>query len=111
VITLEEVSLGLKLSPELAMVVDLTVEDDHQIAIRRGHGLRPSCKIHNREPPMSEMHSPLGIDEISLGIRPTVGQCPCHSLQDLPVTSATGGNESRDPAHQLIGKFLVCFTR
>ena len=34
-----------------------------------------------------------------------------HSLKDLPVTRATGCNESRDAAHQRAGKFLVSFTR
>jgi len=60
---------------------------------------------------MAEMDTRFGKDDISLGIRPAMGQCTGHSLKDLPVTRATGCNESRDPAHQRAVKFLVSFTR
>jgi hypothetical protein len=102
------------LNPQLTVVVDLTIEDDHQITTGVRHRLGTTSEIHNGESAMPEMHSSFLIDEISLCIWPTVGQSPSHSLQGLPVIRPirpTGGNESRDPAHQLIGKFLVCFTR
>ena len=108
---LESVTLRLQFSPEIRMVVDLAVEDDCDFLVGRAHWLGTIGKINNRKPPMPEMHSRYRIDEISLGIRPPVGQSTGHSLQSLPVTRPARRDESGNPAHQFLGRFFVSFTR
>ena len=108
---LKAVPPGLQFRAEIGVIVDLAVEYDREVPVRGRHRLGSAGQIHNGEATMAQMHPLFGKDGIPLGIRPTVGQRTGHSLKRLPVPDPAGSDESRDPAHQLTGRFLVPFTR
>ena len=65
--------------PQLAVIVDLAVEDDPDVAVLVGHGLMATGHVDDREAPVTESHRPL--DPESLAVRPSMPQHVTHALE------------------------------
>ena len=73
----EDAALPLQIALELAVIVDLTVEDDGQPAGRTRHRLVGArIEIDDRQPPMAEDDAVGGIAPLAFGVRPP----PRHGL-------------------------------
>ena len=93
----EAMAVGDQLMAEVDVVVDLPVVDDRDRAVFVPHRLATSGQIQDREAPVPQMHSSLGVDEEAFPIRSTVAQDPRRPLQVLAVASA---DESAKAAHR-----------
>src|SRR6266542_3729929 len=92
---------GLDLSPELAVVVDLTVLDDVNRAILVRDRLIASGEIDDREPPRCDPD--LSIDERAAAVRTAMEQCLVHVVQQIRVDrSAVQGNQAAYAAHRAL---------
>jgi hypothetical protein len=63
----EAVALGLELTSEVGMVVDLPVEGDHHFAIGRRHRLGAASEVDDREATMAEAHMRLRMKALAIG--------------------------------------------
>ncbi len=94
-----------ELGAQLAVVVDLAVEDDAQRAVRGPHGLGSGLEIDDAEPAVAEPHGPLGIAPEPLRVGSPVRQGQRHAPEVRFVAVA---REARDAAHHAsVSRFSV----
>src|SRR5579864_1629142 len=80
---LEGVTGGGQLGCQVAIVVDLPVEDDGRRAVLVKYGLFPAAQVDNAQPPESKPHRTF--DEISVVIRAAVSETVSHLRDHRPV--------------------------
>ena len=94
----EQAAAGLQLLPQLHVVVDLAVEDDHRSL--GGHGLLPAGQVDDREALVGEGHRPLR--EPTGRIRSAVTDGGGHADREVLAGGLTVESEdARDSAHGL----------
>jgi hypothetical protein len=71
-----------ELPPQRAIVVDLPVENDRDVLIRRDQGLLAAFDVDDRESAMTETHRAVAI--ITVGIGAPVHQSLGHARQRFP---------------------------
>ena len=96
VVGLKHAAAGLEFGPEFEVVVDLAVEDDDLLAVRRRHGLGSAGEIDDGKAAMAEMDTVFCIGKKPLRIRPAMSQARGHALQVGPPALA---DKSGDAAH------------
>ncbi len=94
---LQRVPLGSQLTAQLAVVVDLAVEDCVHGLRTIGDRLIAGLKIEHREPTHSQ--SDTGPDMGALAVRTAVLHDIAHSSQQLAWGCGASGCDARDPAH------------
>ncbi len=92
-------ALILQFAPQRAVIVDLAIEGKHGAAIRRGHGLRRSRHIDDRQAAMAEPDS--GGSPHARAVRPAMGQRRAHLLDPRGIDRLGRAmmKNPRDPAH------------
>src|SRR6266851_2690010 len=95
-----------QLFPELHVVEDLAVEDQHGRPVGAGHGLATGVrKIEDRQ--ALEAQGDLALEEHALVIRPTVRQRRGHPVHELPnVQSAGESANCHNAAHRYLDAAL-----
>ena len=94
-----------ELAPQRSIVIDLAVENDRDILIRRDQGLVAAFDVDDRESAMTEAHCAVAI--ITVGIGPPVHQSLGHARQGFPCPPV-GAYIARDAAHDGIGRGRPC---
>ena len=85
---------AFQLTPQLAVVIDLAVEDKCVTPIGGGHGLLPGGQVNNAQPPVAQGHARARI--IALTVRTAVRETPSHRHDDFRLTLS---NYSGKAAH------------
>ena len=80
VVCLEPPPFRLQLLPQLGVVVNLAVEDNHRLPVGGAHRLGAACKVDNREAAVAEENSFARFLKITLGIWPTMGESTGHAV-------------------------------
>jgi hypothetical protein len=87
-----------QLLTQLGMIVELAVEHDADLAVLVPHRLVAGGKINDREPPMTEEHTPDLVDMKAVAIGSAMRQRSRHALQ---IGAAAAARESGQAAHPL----------
>src|SRR5260370_5420532 len=91
------------------MIVNLTVEDDADAAVRVPHRLHAAGKIDDREPGMTKMNSRLLVGEHPVAVRTAMHQGGRHRCQVDPIANA---GKPSNPTHQpSVSKLMNSRTR
>src|SRR6185437_2083794 len=93
----EAVPLGCQLVAQLAVVVDLPVENDLHRAGLVADGLIARDQIQHREPPHSQADPGLGV--YALPVRPAMAHHLAHGADQLARRRTSAGGDSGDAAH------------
>ena len=96
----EPVPLGLQITTEKPVVVDLPVEDDPDRAILVGHGLPPAGQVDDGETGHAETHA--GLDVRARVVGPTVDDAAEHGGKELRRCGPdVSGDSTHGSAHRL----------
>src|SRR6266566_7647654 len=94
---MKAVAQGFEFAPQLGVVVDFAIEDQHGIAIVAGHGLIPMFEIDDFEPDSAERY--VGRLPNVLTVRAAVNQRAGNPPNPLGLWRFIGMRESGDAAH------------
>ena len=92
--------------PDLAIIVELAVEDDDMAAVGRSHGLMAGRRqVEDREAPEAERDAGLGVDELSRVVGPAMGERRGHGLgRPRQASAGAASPAARMPARPHIGR-------
>ena len=99
----ERDAFRLEFAAQLAVVVDLAVEDDRESAIGRAHRLVAAAEVDDAEPAVTQPER--AVDEAARVVGPAVRDEVAHPVQRRRVAGASRRNRptmphmSRDPVH------------
>ncbi len=93
----EGVATRLEVGAQRGRVVDLAVEDHHEVALGGPHGLLAALGIEHRQAPMPQPDPVIGVGRAAAGVGAAVHQRRGHAPQ---VVGAAGAHEAGDAAHQ-----------
>ena len=96
--TREAVAARLQLPSQLAMVVDLSVEDQHRRAVLRVERLIPARDVDDREPGHPDRGVRARVD--AAGVGAAMDERRAHRADELTLAGASRGDLSGYPAHQ-----------
>ena len=88
---------GFEQRAQLAMIVDLAVEDDADALVDVPHRLAAAVAIYDGEPAVPEIDSCLGVEILALAVRPAMRQGCGHRCQiGLVARTGKSGNAAHD---------------
>ena len=89
----------LKLGPKRNVIVDLAVEDDPQLPVRRPHRLHAAAEVDDRQAPVTKVYTGSGIAPQAFGVRAAMRDHLVHLVESPLVTPA---REACDSTHFLV---------
>src|SRR5690606_28718412 len=87
---------------QLLEIIDLAVEDDAQVALRRVHRLHAAGQVDDRQTPVSQGETRLDVQAVA--VRAAVGDDVGHPSDEVRIERAPplGVEQARYAAHELI---------
>jgi hypothetical protein len=102
-VSLETVAARLKLALQVAIVVNLAVENNRNLTVAAGHWLTPARQIDDRQTPHAERNSI--VDQDSLIVGPAMSNHATHAVEHgarfARVTMLISANKSGDATHSI----------
>jgi hypothetical protein len=100
---LESMAACFEFALQIAIVVNLAVEDNRNLTVAAGHWLTPARQIDDRQTPHAERNSI--VDQDSLIVGPAMSNHATHAVEHgarfARVTMLISANKSGDATHSI----------